>query len=197
MNLPWLVFNYPITKLLNYQIYPMITDALCKIANHRVSLSREESRAVMGELLAGKATDAQRDLSVRGGRVMIRRRTRPLATWDSLYVTASRCQFGLNGIPGRTTPKANSVNAIRSWASSACRTTSGLGSALTAAVIVSLFIGFIWRVVTHQLGGREDRGGRGGDRPVGLPRNISVEDALAIPSESFIECFLWCQKLGP
>ena len=59
MNLPWLVFNYPITKLLNYQIYPMITDALCKIANHRVSLSREESRAVMGELLAGKATDAQ------------------------------------------------------------------------------------------------------------------------------------------
>ncbi len=37
----------------------MIIDALCKIANHRYSLSREESRAVMGELLAGKATDAQ------------------------------------------------------------------------------------------------------------------------------------------
>ena len=37
----------------------MIIDALCKIANHRTSLSREESRAVMGELLAGKATDAQ------------------------------------------------------------------------------------------------------------------------------------------
>ena len=37
----------------------MITDALCKIANHRAHLSREESRAVMGELLAGKATDAQ------------------------------------------------------------------------------------------------------------------------------------------
>ncbi|HMC32292.1 MAG TPA: anthranilate phosphoribosyltransferase [Candidatus Angelobacter sp.] len=37
----------------------MITDALCKIANHRASLSREESRTVMGELLAGKATDAQ------------------------------------------------------------------------------------------------------------------------------------------
>jgi anthranilate phosphoribosyltransferase len=37
----------------------MIIDALCKIANHRHSLSREESRAVMGELLAGKATDAQ------------------------------------------------------------------------------------------------------------------------------------------
>src|SRR3954470_9929820 len=37
----------------------MIIDALCKIANHRHSLSREESRAVMGELLEGKATDAQ------------------------------------------------------------------------------------------------------------------------------------------
>src|SRR3954469_24572286 len=37
----------------------MIIDALCKIANHRTSLSREESRAVMAELLAGKATDAQ------------------------------------------------------------------------------------------------------------------------------------------
>src|ERR1700731_356924 len=37
----------------------MIIDALCKIANHRASLSREESRTVMGELLAGKATDAQ------------------------------------------------------------------------------------------------------------------------------------------
>src|SRR5579864_9173193 len=37
----------------------MIIDALCKIANHRHSLSREEARAVMGELLAGKATDAQ------------------------------------------------------------------------------------------------------------------------------------------
>src|SRR3989440_2920786 len=37
----------------------MIIDALCKIANHRTSLSREESRSVMGELLAGKATDAQ------------------------------------------------------------------------------------------------------------------------------------------
>src|SRR5438045_1027994 len=37
----------------------MITDAICKIANHGASLSRKESREVMGELLAGKATDAQ------------------------------------------------------------------------------------------------------------------------------------------
>src|SRR4029077_1154044 len=37
----------------------MIVDALCKIANHRTSLTREESRAVMGDLLSGKATDAQ------------------------------------------------------------------------------------------------------------------------------------------
>src|ERR1019366_3063881 len=146
---------------------------------------------------AGKATDEHRDLSVRGGRVMIRRRTRPLATWDSLYVTASRCQFGLNRIPGRTTPKANSVNAIRSCASSACRTTSGLGSALIAAVILSLFVGFVWRVIIQQLGGREYRGGRSGDLPVCLPCDISVENGLMIPGESFIECFLWCQKLGP
>src|SRR5689334_25135381 len=37
----------------------MIIESLCKIANHRASLSREEARVVMGELLAGKATDAQ------------------------------------------------------------------------------------------------------------------------------------------
>jgi anthranilate phosphoribosyltransferase len=43
----------------NIHFTPMLIDALCKIANHRTSLTREESRAVMGELLAGKATDAQ------------------------------------------------------------------------------------------------------------------------------------------
>jgi anthranilate phosphoribosyltransferase len=37
----------------------MITDALHSIANHRESLSREQARAVMAEILAGKATDAQ------------------------------------------------------------------------------------------------------------------------------------------
>jgi len=37
----------------------MITEALHKIANHRQSLSREESRAVMGQILTGGATDAQ------------------------------------------------------------------------------------------------------------------------------------------
>jgi anthranilate phosphoribosyltransferase len=37
----------------------MITDALHSIANHRESLSRERARAVMAEILAGKATDAQ------------------------------------------------------------------------------------------------------------------------------------------
>ena len=37
----------------------MITDALHKIAHHRHSLSREEARTVMGEVLSGKATDAQ------------------------------------------------------------------------------------------------------------------------------------------
>lgn len=37
----------------------MITDALHKIAHHRASLSREEARTVMGEILSGGATDAQ------------------------------------------------------------------------------------------------------------------------------------------
>src|SRR5258708_2651814 len=37
----------------------MITDALHKIATHRASLSREEARSVMTEVLSGGATDAQ------------------------------------------------------------------------------------------------------------------------------------------
>ena len=37
----------------------MITDALQRIANHRESLSREEARLVMAEILAGKCTDSQ------------------------------------------------------------------------------------------------------------------------------------------
>lgn len=37
----------------------MILDALHRIANHRESLTREEARAVMSEVLTGKCTDAQ------------------------------------------------------------------------------------------------------------------------------------------
>lgn len=37
----------------------MITDALHKIANHRASLSRDEARTVMAQVLSGGATDAQ------------------------------------------------------------------------------------------------------------------------------------------
>jgi anthranilate phosphoribosyltransferase len=37
----------------------MITEALHKIAHHRGSLSRDEARGVMGELLSGQASDAQ------------------------------------------------------------------------------------------------------------------------------------------
>src|SRR5437588_5450114 len=37
----------------------MITDVLHRIANHRQSLSREEARDVMAEVLAAKCTDAQ------------------------------------------------------------------------------------------------------------------------------------------
>ncbi len=37
----------------------MLTDALHKIAHHRISLSREEARTVMAQILSGKASDAQ------------------------------------------------------------------------------------------------------------------------------------------
>jgi anthranilate phosphoribosyltransferase len=37
----------------------MLLDALHKIANHRTSLTREEAREVMSEILRGEATDAQ------------------------------------------------------------------------------------------------------------------------------------------
>jgi anthranilate phosphoribosyltransferase len=37
----------------------MLVEAIHKIAHHRGSLSRDEARAVMGELLEGRATDAQ------------------------------------------------------------------------------------------------------------------------------------------
>lgn len=37
----------------------MITDVLHRIANHRASLSREEARVVMADVLDGKCTDAQ------------------------------------------------------------------------------------------------------------------------------------------
>src|SRR5260370_9452741 len=37
----------------------MLVEAIHKIAHHRRSTSRDEARAVMDELLSGKATDAQ------------------------------------------------------------------------------------------------------------------------------------------
>jgi anthranilate phosphoribosyltransferase len=37
----------------------MILDAIHSVVNHRQSLSREQARAVMGEILAGETTDAQ------------------------------------------------------------------------------------------------------------------------------------------
>ena len=75
---------------------------------------------------AGNATEAQSDFRVRGGGVMTRRRTSPAATCDSFSVTASRCQLDLKETPGRTTPKANSVNAIR-FSAKAARNTTGSG----------------------------------------------------------------------
>jgi len=40
-------------------LFDMIIDALHRIADHRQSLDREQARAVMAEVLAGEATDAQ------------------------------------------------------------------------------------------------------------------------------------------
>ncbi len=40
-------------------LYPMIIEALHKLVNHEASLTREEARGVMGEILKGGATDAQ------------------------------------------------------------------------------------------------------------------------------------------
>src|SRR5437867_9282921 len=40
-------------------IPPMILEALHRIADHRESLSRDEARAVMSQVLAGRCTDAQ------------------------------------------------------------------------------------------------------------------------------------------
>jgi len=40
-------------------VLPMITDALHRIANHRQSLSRDEARSVMREVLSGGCSDAQ------------------------------------------------------------------------------------------------------------------------------------------
>ena len=37
----------------------MLTEAMHKIAHHRISLSREEARTVMAQILSGKASDAQ------------------------------------------------------------------------------------------------------------------------------------------
>ena len=43
----------------NATLVAMIIDALHRLANHRESLSREEARDVMAEVLSGKCTDAQ------------------------------------------------------------------------------------------------------------------------------------------
>jgi len=49
-----------INSLRCYSSVPsMITDAIHRIADHRQSLSREEARVVMSEVLAGECTDAQ------------------------------------------------------------------------------------------------------------------------------------------
>src|SRR5512137_1509819 len=46
-------------KLIHSRSQDMITESLHKIAHHRASLSREEAREVMSEILSGKCSDAQ------------------------------------------------------------------------------------------------------------------------------------------
>src|SRR5467141_880343 len=46
-------------RKLCYPVTRMITDVLDRIANHRQSLSREEARTTMSEVLTGQCTDAQ------------------------------------------------------------------------------------------------------------------------------------------
>ena len=50
----------------------MILDAIHRIANHRESLSRQDARAVMSEVLAGGATDVA-DCRAAGGAAHERR----------------------------------------------------------------------------------------------------------------------------
>src|SRR5215510_2702336 len=104
---------------------------------------------------AGMATDAHSDFKFRGGNVMMRRRISPRATRDNASVTASRCQFDRKGTPGRTTPKANSVNDIRCSDSMARKRTCGGGSANEAASsgvsMVHLFRFVILGIVVQQV----------------------------------------------
>src|SRR5581483_1842548 len=74
---------------------------------------------------AGNATEAMIDFRWRGGTVMISRFTSPEATWETLWVIASICQFGLNGVPGRTKPKTYSTNILKSVARIARSSNSG------------------------------------------------------------------------
>src|SRR5262245_17562165 len=86
---------------------------------------------------------------------MMRRRISPRATRDNASVTASRCQFDRKGTPGRTTPKANSVNDIRCSDSMARKRTCWGGSANEAASsgvsMVHLFRFVILGVVVQQV----------------------------------------------
>src|SRR5882762_5996371 len=47
---------------------------------------------------------------------MISRFSSPEATWDALWAIASMCQFGLNGVPGRSRPNTYSTNDLKSVA---------------------------------------------------------------------------------
>ena len=54
---------------------------------------------------AGNATDAQMDLRLRGGMLIIKRVVAPLATFWRTWVTASVDQFCENATPGLTVAK--------------------------------------------------------------------------------------------
>ena len=79
----------------------MILDALHKIANHGASLSREEARDVMAEVLRGECTDAQIGALLVAGRGPSLSRSEPderrLATsppWSAEQILAERLARG-------------------------------------------------------------------------------------------------------
>jgi anthranilate phosphoribosyltransferase len=53
------VYPHSVTAFTALLLQNMIVEALHEIVNHRESLSREDARTVMGEVLSGKCTDAQ------------------------------------------------------------------------------------------------------------------------------------------
>src|SRR5262245_5262159 len=64
---------------------------------------------------AGKAMEAQCDLSERGGTLMMRRVVSPRRQASSSEAMSSMCQLGRNGVVGLSSMKLRSMKAEKSW----------------------------------------------------------------------------------